>query len=104
MKLETPFGSITATPRHVVMKATRAQAWAWSHRTGAGWPLSYMEQARSITAEFDGNGDLVDLIHPSTREVPADELNAWSSDLAAIALMTERDGDTIHALAMLVRW
>ncbi len=71
-----------------------SQLYAWSHRSGAAWPCSYLDDCDRVTAELDSRGDLVDLIvyaagfdsvdgpsQPSDEiDIPSDELTAWIDD------------------------
>lgn len=83
-ELRTEFATVTIHSG-VVVTATQDQLYAWSHRSGAAWPCSYLDDCDEVAAHFDRNGDLVDLLtvvdgRQDDVDIPADELNAWSSD------------------------
>lgn len=55
----------------------------WAHKPGASWPCSFLSDRR-LFAEFEPNGDLVDLSIDGgngDQDCPADELNAIIDDL-----------------------
>lgn len=81
------YGSVTVT-------GDASQLWAWSHRSGAAWPCSYLDDCDEVSADFDSRGDLVDLIaSPAVDDgdgdldIPADELSAWTTDVLIAAGM-----------------
>jgi hypothetical protein len=81
----TPYGDVTITPHGVVIEAHAGQLGAWARKPSASWPCSYLDDLNDIRAHFDAHG-LVDLDSSSDeptgeRELPADELSAWSSDV-----------------------
>lgn len=49
----------------------------WS--TYVGWPCSELARVADIAVAFDAKGDLVD-ISTDSDDIPADELNAWTSE------------------------
>lgn len=54
----------------------------WATRPGASWPCSALSNRR-LFAEFEANGDLVDLVIDGGRgeqDCPGDELNAIATD------------------------
>ena len=65
-----------------------SDTWEWAHRSGAHWPCSEV-QGLDLYAEFDGNGDLVDLAtngrgsggwSSTHNSIPGDEFRAITSD------------------------
>lgn len=86
----TPYGDVTITDNGVTIEATGNQLWEWSHRRGASWPCSTLDDLDSIRAHFDANG-LVDLEQSPSEydessnmtypEIAGDEFNAWSCDV-----------------------
>jgi len=86
----TEFGTVrTYASGSVSVSANGAQLYAWSHRPGAAWPCSYLDDCEDVTADFDSRGDLVDLIASpdETIDIPGDELSAWSTDVLIAAGM-----------------
>jgi len=57
------------------------ETYLWAHKTGASWPCSQLSGKR-LFAEFDRNGDLVDMAinGRSGVDIPADEFNAITTD------------------------
>ena len=54
--------------------------YGWAHKTGAVWPCSVLSGHR-LFAEFLFDGDLVDMtIDGRSKDCPADEFNAITSD------------------------
>lgn len=77
----TDFGDVWVMPDHVAIAADNRQVYNWAHRPGACWPCSTLDDIDAIRVEFDSHG-LLDLITPSgSGDIPADELNAWTSDV-----------------------
>lgn len=79
----TEFGNVEVRPHGVTIEATGAQLYAWANRPGARWVCSHLEDLDSIRVNFDASG-LVDFTasEASARwDLPADEFNAWSSDV-----------------------
>ena len=57
----------------------------WARRPGASWPCSFVA-GKSLFAEFDAHGDLIDMAVNGGRgnqDMPADEFNAITSDFLA---------------------
>lgn len=79
------FGTVDVREHGVSIDATGAQLYAWAHRSGAAWPCSVLADLDEIHAHFDAHG-LVDIDHPGVEDLPADEFNAWSSDVLLDAL------------------
>ena len=60
----------------------------WAHKDGASWPCSFLS-GRRLFAEFDRNGDLVDLAIDGGRgnqDCPNDEFYAIVSDMLGTSL------------------
>jgi hypothetical protein len=56
--------------------------WDWAHKPGAFWPCSQLADRR-VFAEFEPNGDLVDLAIDGGRgeqDIDSTEFNAMCSD------------------------
>ena len=52
----------------------------WAHKSGAIWPCSTLSGHR-LYAQFDSYGDLIDMtIDGKSKDCPADEFNAITSD------------------------
>lgn len=84
---ETPFGNVDIRPQGVTITAHAGQLFSWAHRPGAIWPCSRLDDLDEISATFDYHG-LVDMttrpmLDPDGHVIdpPADEFNAWSSDV-----------------------
>jgi hypothetical protein len=92
---ETPYGSASSGDDGSQVNGTRSQLYAWAHRAGAAWPCSQLAKFDEVTATFDARGDLVDLVtvdidQPGREDdIPADELNAWTSDVLTTARLEE---------------
>ena len=57
----------------------------WARRPGDAWPCSFLS-GRRLFAEFDGQGDLIDLSIDGGRgdqDCPADEFTAMTDDFLA---------------------
>jgi hypothetical protein len=76
----TNYGTVSWSTDSVEIHATRTMLYDWAHRPDASWPCSSLALCDEITARFDANG-LFDLLGDGDDEIPADEFNAWSSDL-----------------------
>jgi hypothetical protein len=81
----TKFGTVTINDGSVVVTATQDQLYAWSHRPGAAWPLSTLDDCDEVAAWFTDTGlvDLLTVVDGKQDEVDiaGDELNAWTSDV-----------------------
>lgn len=88
----TDFGTVTIHSDCVAVSANLNELSAWSHRPGAVWPCSTLEDFDNICAWFDSNGlyelqgfDPAQDDHYSTEHVDGNELTAWSKDLLELA-------------------
>ena len=62
---------------------SKNDTYGWSHKSGAAWPCSFLSD-KSLFAEFDAGGDLIDLTINNGRgdqDCPSDELNAITEDM-----------------------
>lgn len=84
--VQTPYGTAVVGEDWCSVTAHSGQLWNWAYRPGAHWPCSELVnlEADSICAGFD-TGGLVDLTD-DTEDLSGDELDAWTSDVLAIAL------------------
>jgi hypothetical protein len=81
-------GTCAASYGTVRVIGNAGQLFAWSHRAGARWPCSYLDDCDRVCAELDSRGDLVDLtvtvngriVGGDEIDIPADELTAWIDD------------------------
>jgi hypothetical protein len=78
----TPYGDVDVSPSGASIDAHAGQLFAWSHRPGAAWPCSILDDLDHIAVAFDSTG-LVELVTDGGYgdELPADELSAWASDV-----------------------
>lgn len=78
----TPYGSVFwfADMETVRISATHSQLYDWANRPGYSWPCSTLTDCTYVSATFNADG-LVDIDHPGTYELDANEFNAWSSDV-----------------------
>ena len=70
------------TPKNQAVKIwlSTNDTYKWAHRSGSGWPCSYLSNKR-VFAEFDRLGDLVDFaINGSVKYCPSNEFNALIAD------------------------
>jgi hypothetical protein len=79
---ETTFGTVTRNGTETLVSASGATLRDWARRGDCSWPCSVLAQQESVTAVFDSRGDLVGLDgdEGSLTDLPADELNAWTSE------------------------
>lgn len=84
-------GTVSLSFGDLRVVGTAEQLYAWSHRAGAAWPCSYLDDCARVCAELDTrNGDLVDLVvyMPGEKyaedsddvDIPGEELTAWIDD------------------------
>jgi hypothetical protein len=85
---EHAYGVVThhADMECVTIEATGNQLWQWSHRSGATWPCSALDDLDFIRVVFDADG-LLEIEatcggkDDDAEGLTADELNAWSGDV-----------------------
>jgi len=89
----TDYGVVTITEYGVCVTATQDLLYAWSHRPGAAWPCSTLDDCDEVAAWFDSNGlcDLLTVVGGKQDEVDiaGDELSAWTSDVLRDVLPRE---------------
>ena len=78
---ETTYGTVTTNEHGTTVRGSAYELADWARRPGAVWPCSILARLDELTASFDARGDLVDLIGDDGHDIPADELNAWTSDV-----------------------
>jgi len=77
----TTFGTVHRGDNRTVVSADGETLYDWAHRGDCRWPCSTLARLDRITVGFDSSGDLVDIEHPGAADIPADELNAWTSEV-----------------------
>lgn len=75
------FGTVTVLADRVAVTATERQLRAWARRPGMVWPCSALARIEQLRCEFDSGGLLDLTVRNGDDDVPADEFNAWSSDV-----------------------
>lgn len=90
-----PFGTVTITEHGVSIAADQFNLYEWSHRPGAAWPCSTLDELASIVVAFDSGG-LLDLTtstdDPTASEdsagidIDGAELSAWACDVLRAVL------------------
>lgn len=86
--IETPYGTAIIGEDWCSVTAHLGQLHDWATRPRESWPCSVLYgDIDSVTAGFDTNG-LFDLtvLPAEPEDLTGDELNAWTSDVLAIAL------------------
>ncbi len=81
-------GSVHKNACNVVVVGDSNQLYAWSHRPGAAWLCSTLDDYDRVSAVLDpGNGDLVDLIVyadvETRRPLDSDDIDIDGSELTA---------------------
>ena len=77
---------ISRTPGGVKLWLSANDTYNWAHKPGAAWPCSQLS-GRRLFAEFEANGDLVDMQIDGGRgeqDCDANEFNAITSDFLAV--------------------
>jgi hypothetical protein len=77
----TEFGAAAVRSDAVVIRAGHRELHAWANRPGSRWPRSQLATLECIRVAFDRNGLVAIKTEPELDDLPADELNAWSSDV-----------------------
>lgn len=82
--MRTPYGTVKRDPYGTVtLAASREQLTRWARRPGESWPCSDLAGLRSLWAQFDSRGDLVDISHPGAEDIAGHEFDAWADDVRA---------------------
>jgi hypothetical protein len=76
------YGEVLIGETSVYIEASAYELRDWSTKPGSSWPCSVLgsDECDGISATFDTNG-LIEISHPGLCDLPADEFNAWSSDV-----------------------
>lgn len=79
----TTFGTVTRNASRTTVSADGATLRDWARRGDCSWPCSVLARQASVEAVFDARGDLVELNADDgcLSDLPADELNAWTSEV-----------------------